>query len=192
KVLYFSGLSYLKLAKYRQARSCFRKLISYYPHSKLIEEGWLRLADSYFLEGNLSRAKVIYKKLERNTSFNFLPTVYLRLAQVCAKEGKWQDKRRYLKKIKERFPLCVETKYVSVLENYGDYFTIQVGAFNKKKNALSLKKELSKRYPVYIIEEETLEYILYKVRVGKFKGRNKTKRVYRKLIKEGYSARIYP
>jgi tetratricopeptide (TPR) repeat protein len=192
RVLYFLGLSYLKLAKYSQARSNFYKLISRYPHSNLIEKGWLKLADTYFLEGNLTKAKMIYKRLEKYSSFNFLPTVYLRLAQIYAKEGRWQDKKRYLKKIKEKFPSCIEMKYISVLESYGDYFTIQVGAFSKKKNALSLKEELSKRYPVYIVEEKSGGILLYKVRVGKFKNRNKTKRVYMKLIKEGFSARIYP
>jgi outer membrane protein assembly factor BamD (BamD/ComL family) len=151
------------------------------------------LADTYFLEDNLAKAKAIYKKIEKKyTSLNFLPTVYLRLAQIASKEGKWRDKRKYLRRIEEKYPHSAEMKFVEILKSHGDYFTIQVGAFSKKGNALNLKEELKKNYPAYIVESNVAGYVLYKVRIGKFKNRREAEKTYLKLLSEGYPARIYP
>jgi tetratricopeptide (TPR) repeat protein len=192
-VLYFLGLTYLKLGDYYRARLYFRRLLKSFSDSKFYEQALLKFADTYFLEGNLKKAKVLYEKIKRKyPSFNFLPTVYLRLAQIASKEGRWQDKKNYLKKIKNKFPHSIEVKFVNLLENYGDYFTIQVGAFSKKENALNLKKELSVYYPVYILESKLDGYTLYKVRIGKFKHRKEAEKVYQRLLDQGYPARIYP
>lgn len=193
QVLYFLGLSYLKLGSYSNARIYLSKLLKRFPDSQFYQEGFLKFADTYFLDKNYQEAKTIYEKIIRKyPSFNFLPTVYLRLAQIASKEGRWSEKQKYLKIIKSKFPKSCEMQLVKVLESYGDYFTIQVGAFSKQKNAASLRKELEGKYPVYIVHDKKNGLDIYKVKVGKFKERDQVQQVYQRLRNQGYPARIYP
>ena len=193
QVLYFLGLAYIKLGDYTNARVYLSKLLKRFPDSQFYEEGLLKFADTYFLYKNYTTAKDLYEKiLKKHPTFNFLPTVYLRLAQIASKEGEWDDKKKYLQKIRIRFPKSPEIQLVEVLENYGDYFTIQVGAFSKQKNALSLREELEDKYPTYVVHDKRGSLDIYKVKVGKYRERTEADSVYQQLRKQGYPARIYP
>jgi cell division septation protein DedD len=145
------------------------------------------------LEGDLEKAEYYYKEIEKKySSGDFLPLIYLRFAQIANKKGNWQDKKKYLAKIKEKYPQSPEAQFITTLENTEDFFTIQVGAFSNRGNAVSLKEEIASRYEAYIIEDRNQAYSLYKVRVGKFKNRSEAEKIYGKLIKQGYPARIIP
>lgn len=192
-VLYFLGLTYIKLGNFPQAREYLIKLTHNYQRSAFYEQGLVRLADSYFLEGNLEKAKASYEELsKRAPSFNYAPLVYLRLAQIANKQGNWPDKKKYLAKLKEKYPQSAEVRFIDILESNDDFFTIQVGAFSNIGNAVSLKEEIAARYEAYIVEDKNHGYILHKVRVGKFKNRKDAERIYGRLIKQGYPAKIYP
>jgi tetratricopeptide (TPR) repeat protein len=192
-VLYFLGLTYIKIGNYPQARDYLIKLKKNYPRSKFYEQALTRLADTYFLEGNLAKAKSSYEDiLKKYPSYNYQPLVYLRLAQISNKEGIWQDKKLYLNKLKDKYPQAAETRFINILESKDDFFTIQVGAFSNIGNAVSLKEEIVTRYEAYIAEDKNHGYVLYKVRVGKFKSRKDAEKIYVKLIKQGYPARIIP
>lgn len=193
KTLYFLGLVYIKTGNYSKARPFFRKLIKSFPNSGFCGQGMIKLADTYFLQKDYSNAWELYKGIEeRRPSLNNMPLVLLRLAQIASRQGNWEEKKKYLKLIKKKYPESSEIKFVSVLEEWGDFFIIQVGAFSDKKNALSLRAELEKDYHVYIAEDKKGSFPLYKVRVGKFKDRYETQKVFLKLRDEGYPARIYP
>lgn len=191
--LYFLGLVYLKMGDYKVSRKYLRMMLNRFPKTSLYQQGLIKLIDTYFLEGNYRKAKALYKDvLRKYSSFNYLPHIYLRLAQIAAKEGDWPNKQKYLEIIEEKYPSSVEKKLARILKTYPDYFTVQIGAFSNKSNALSLKEQLQLNYPVYIVKEKTKDLTLYKVRVGKFSKRNEAKRISLKLLKEGYPARIYP
>lgn len=192
--IYLSGLSYLKLGDYPKARDCFRKIIKRFKYSDYYQASLVKLADAYFLEGNFKRAGALYKDiLRKDIAPRFKPLLYLRLAQVNAKEGRWDKEKEYIKVIKENYPYTIENKLAKTLEERGYFFTIQVGAFSSKDNALNLKKELeSKYFPVYIVKDAGEGLTLYKVRVGKFKKRKLAEGTYLSLVEEGYPAHIYP
>jgi tetratricopeptide (TPR) repeat protein len=193
EVLYFLGLVYTKIGNYPQARQYLIELTRKYPHSKFYEQAMLKIADSYFVEGNLTQAKLFYEEVEKKSPSNrYQPLIYLRLAQICAKEGHWQDKDRYIKLLKERYSDSNELIQAAAIDNAKDFFTVQVGAFSGKNNALSLIKELQDKYDVYIFEDRNKNTTLYKVRVGKFKERKDAERIRGRLIKQGYPARIFP
>ena len=191
--LYLIGLIHFKIGEYEKAKPYFRKVIKKYPRSKVYSSALLKLADSYFLEGDYPQAKKLYDDiLKKDPFFQYLPIVYLRLAQVASKQGDWNDKARYLRKLKSKFPNCQEAGYAKILESYGNFFTIQVGAFSTLKNAQTIKDELSPKYPVYIVESPKRKFTLYKVRVGKYNTRNQAKNIFIRLLEDGYPARILP
>ena len=193
EVLYFLGLVYTKIGNYPQAREYLIRLTDNYRRSKLYEQGMVKLADTYLLEGDLSRARPLYESIEKkSTASNYLPLVYLRLSQIAAKEGRWEDKKRYVNLLKEKYPLSNELILAGTLKEQEDFFAIQVGAFSNSKNAINLKNELDEKYDVYILEDKNENYTLYKVRVGKFKDRKEAEKTWGRLVKQGYPAKIFP
>jgi rare lipoprotein A len=68
-------------------------------------------------------------------------------------------------------------------------FTIQVGAFIDRANAVRLMAELQKSYTdVSITEMKTAENTYYRVRVGRFRTRDETYHIASRLAQEGYTA----
>ncbi|MDD4294740.1 MAG: SPOR domain-containing protein [Candidatus Omnitrophica bacterium] len=192
--LYFMGLVNIKLGNYSVAREHLRRYLQRYPESEDYETALIKLGDTYFLEGDLQRADNIFREIEEKyPNVDRLPVVYLRLAQISAKEGRWADKRAYLRIIDSDFRDAPEIEFADILKEQGDYFTVQVGAFGSKDNAYALDNELKKLgYSSYVDVTYKKDYTLYKVKVGKFYGRLDAESVYDKLIRQGYSAKIYP
>jgi len=193
ETLYYLGLSYIKIADYLRARTSLRRLVRRFSDSLFYVPGMIKIADTYFLEKDYLKAEELYLEIEqRSSSDDFMPAVLLRLAQIASRQGKWDEKTKYIKRIKSKYPKASEMKFVKVLEVLGDFFTIQVGAFSVRKNALLLVEELKDDYSPYIVKEKKGNYLLYKVRVGRFKNRYDVQKVSSKLLNEGYPARIYP
>jgi rare lipoprotein A len=68
-------------------------------------------------------------------------------------------------------------------------FTVQVGAFIDRSNAVRLMAELQKNYTaVFITELKTSENTYYRVRVGRFKTREEAYHIATRLAQEGYTA----
>ena len=193
ETLYFLGLAYIKVGDYPRAQIYLNKLIKRYPSSRFNSQGMVKLADTYFLQGDYNHARKLYSEITRKyPALNNIPTVYLRLAQIASRQGDWAGKRQYLKLIQDRYPQSSEMKFVKTLKDYGDFFTIQVGAFSERKNALALSQELKKDYSTYIVNDTKGNFSLYKVRVGKFKSRYDVEKVATQLRNKGYPSRIYP
>ncbi len=70
-------------------------------------------------------------------------------------------------------------------------FTVQVGSFIDRTNALSLAETLQKTYrDVFITELEATEHTYYRVRVGKFRTRDAAYQRAVSLAHDGYTAFI--
>ncbi|MBD3180867.1 hypothetical protein GF312_01145, partial [Candidatus Poribacteria bacterium] len=79
-----------------------------------------------------------------------------------------------IKKTEDK-PKPAQTEELEKTEKKDDdqpYYSIQVGAFSRQRNAEKIINRLkSKGYTVYMLEPVPGESALYKVRVGKFKSR---------------------
>jgi outer membrane protein assembly factor BamD (BamD/ComL family) len=191
--VYLTGLNNLKLGEYEKARACFKRVIAFGTHDMLVDQARIKIADTYFLEKNYPVAKQEYLTLKNSSvANNFLSLIYLRLAQIASKEGNWREKADYLNKIKTQFPKSVEMKYAGLLQEHGDFFTVQVGAFSSLENANEIKNGLKGRYDTYIVKEGLPALTIYKVRVGHFMRRETAEEACEKLINEGYPAIVYP
>ncbi len=73
----------------------------------------------------------------------------------------------------------------------GGPYTVQVGAFKDKDNALRLKSGLELKYQnVYIIEATVDKVTFYRVRIGKFRSRKEAFSLGEVLGEEGYNPLI--
>ncbi|MCF7907477.1 MAG: tetratricopeptide repeat protein [Candidatus Omnitrophica bacterium] len=193
ETLYFLGLAYTKTADYERARAYLDKLIDRFPGSDFRNLAMMKLADTYFLQKDYDKAKELYQIIESKCLKLENPSLlFLRLAQIASRRGEWEDKGKYLELIKKKYPNSPEMYFVKTLEEYGDFFTIQVGAFSQKKNAVLLKDEVTCESKAYIVEGKSGAYPIYKVRVGKFKKRYDADKVAQDLRSQGYPASIYP
>ena len=193
ETLYFLGLTYTKIGDYSKAQNYLNKLIKLFPNSYLHSQSLVKLADTYFLQKDYPHARDLYLEIvKKYPNLNNMPVVYLRLAQIASRQGDWGNKRKYLNIIKNKYPKSAEMKFVKILDDYGDFFTIQVGAFSQRKNALALSEELKQDYKCYIVDDSKGNYSVYKVRVGRFKDRYEVEKVANQLMNEGYPVRIFP
>jgi rare lipoprotein A len=84
---------------------------------------------------------------------------------------------------------------IKVLKKYSpkkssQKFSVQVGSFNNKKNAKTLKKELQNRYRnVYLSKLKTSSNTYYRVRI-KARSLNSAEKIAEKLTKQGYTANV--
>ncbi len=70
----------------------------------------------------------------------------------------------------------------------GGPYTIQVGAFRERENALRLKSGLDlKHRDVYIVEASVNSTVYYRVRIGKFQGKEEAFVRAKAMAEEGYS-----
>ncbi|MCK5392937.1 MAG: tetratricopeptide repeat protein [Candidatus Omnitrophica bacterium] len=188
-VLYFLGLAHIKMGNYSIAREYLRKIIKKDSRSKFYGQALVKLADTYFLQEKLDKAYQLFSEIKLcSMNLSNMPVVILRLAQISSRQGNFNNKRKYIKLLKEKYPQSAEIKYADILENYGDFFTVQVGAFIEKKNALALVKEFQDSYDVYIDESQNI----FKVRVGKYSSRRQAQNVTLEFLDKGYPARICP
>jgi rare lipoprotein A len=68
-------------------------------------------------------------------------------------------------------------------------YTVQVGSFLKKENALHLKRSLDSMYnTVFIREWNDRKETFYRVRVGKYTREEDAQKISRRLQKQNYSA----
>lgn len=191
--MYLTGLNNLKLGEYVKARGCFKAVIALGTHDMLSDQARIKIADTYFLEKNYPQAKQEYLILKSSSvAGNFLPLIYLRLAQIASKGGNWQEEADYLNKIKAQYPKSAEMKYAELLQTHGDFFTVQVGAFSSIENANEIKNGLKGRYDTYLVKEGLPALAIYKVRVGRFTRRESAEVACEKLVNEGYPAIVYP
>lgn len=193
ETLYFLGLVCTKIADYQRARIYLRKLINRFPESDFHDLAMMKIADTYFLEKDYQNAKELYQAIEeRCLGLENKPLLFLRQAQIASRQGDWEGRKKYIKLIKEKYSRSPEMKFIETLESYGDFFTIQVGAFSQKGNSIALRNELSKEHKAYVVESKSGAYSVYKVRVGKFKKRYDAEKLSKQLRSQGYPAKIFP
>ncbi|MEE8359526.1 MAG: SPOR domain-containing protein [Candidatus Omnitrophota bacterium] len=71
------------------------------------------------------------------------------------------------------------------------YFSVQVGSFKAKKNALRLFKRFKRRkYTVRVTDEKDGSVTVYKVKIGRFKTRDAAVKFAKKLRKQGHQTII--
>ncbi|MDD5072747.1 MAG: MiaB/RimO family radical SAM methylthiotransferase, partial [Candidatus Omnitrophica bacterium] len=193
KVFYMIGTSLNKLGRYDLARKNFNSLIEMFPKSGLAPLAQLGIADSYYLGGDYKGAMAGYEKyIARYPRSQGAATAYFRIAKCEQKEGRWKDARNHYQKVRSDFPSSFEAQMsAQALREETLYFTVQVGSFNKKANALKLCDELVKKgYDASIVKLQDEES--NKVRVGKLNSREEAEELAKKLRAEGLPTKVLP
>ncbi|MCX5678020.1 MAG: SPOR domain-containing protein [Candidatus Omnitrophica bacterium] len=216
ELYYLKGLSELKANKFSDARASFNYIISHYSWSKKVFDARLGVGDSYFLEGNNTKALNVYNEIADNyPSDKNIAIVYSRLSSCYAKMGLRDKADSYHAMVRTKAPLSFEAKSApavsSPLQNITacptaqepmlgrrarkapspysgpGIHSVQVGSFKNKRNADKLVKRLSARgYESYVTIPVFSSDKFYRVKVGKFASKDEASRMASKLESDGY------
>ncbi|MDD5270853.1 MAG: tRNA (N6-isopentenyl adenosine(37)-C2)-methylthiotransferase MiaB, partial [Candidatus Omnitrophica bacterium] len=195
KLYYMIGTSLNKIGRYDLARKNYNQIIGSFPRSRFSPLAQLGIADSYYLAGDYKNALAEYEKyITKYPKSEGGATAYFRLAKSAQKEGKWQAARNYYQKVRGEYPMSFEAQMAA--QALGEeilFFTVQVGSFNKKSNALKLCDELVKKgYPASIVKSGQQAEESYRVRVGKLDAREAAEELAKKLRAEGLPTKVLP
>lgn len=192
-VLYFTGLSYMKMEKFGKARSIFSEILEMRGEEGR-QDAYISIADSYFHEGDIDRAIKTYEKVltiyPRNDRIS---GVYYNLG-LCYKAKKDSSKANdYFKKVKTYYNTSFEAEKVEYapIAKGPVYYIVQLGAFSSLTNAKKLAKDLRRKKFDYYIQKVTKDgYTLYRVRAGKFSNKYYAERLVRSLRRNRFQAKI--
>ncbi|MDD5503768.1 MAG: tetratricopeptide repeat protein [Candidatus Omnitrophica bacterium] len=189
---YIMGLAFLALGQAEAARENFEFVVKYYPRSGLDELLLLGIADSYFLEKDFDRAGKAYKAmLDKYPSSDYAALAYLGSGKALRKQGKWELARGCFNKIIQQYPSSLEAKEAGDYYRRQSFFTIQLGAFSKRENALRYAEALeAKGYAVSVDKEMEGNNVLYKIKRGNFSTLASAESELARLKKDGFSGTI--
>jgi len=199
--LYWLASSKLAIGAADTAAVHFRRLIDRYPDSTLNAWGELGLIDVLYMKQDYSSAKVRCQTFLRIRSKNdLIPVILFRLFEVHEALGERSQAVEILNRLVRSYPGTYQGKQAQrqltvwggsekepTSESQpgdGDY-TIQVGAFGKRSNALNLQSQLrSWGYEVEMIKRAGRHRTLYLIWVGRYQTRQDALPVAEKLERD--------
>lgn len=194
EILYFAGLSFIKLGDFPEARESFCKVLNM-RGSEFNEDSHIGIADSYLKEKRFDKAIEEYEALlAMYPGSSRLSSIYYNLGLCYEGKNNPGKANSYFQKLKNRYETSFEAdkiSYSSLEKDEPGFYIIQLGAFKGIRNAKKLVRKLArKKYDSYIQKVRKNGSVLYRVRGGKFSNRSYAIRLLRKLKKHGFAAKI--
>ncbi|MFA5147318.1 MAG: SPOR domain-containing protein [Candidatus Omnitrophota bacterium] len=176
---YLKGLALLKLKRFGEARENFFKVTSRFMSSRNVFDAYLGIGDSYFLEGNTEAAVQAYKDILKK---------YPGDKNISIVKGRLEDCYRAAPQIAGNTPPAVKAVSSSGVENR---FSVQVGSFKKRTNAVRLADKLkAKGYDSYVETSADPSSTFYRVKVGRYVSGGEAKSAASRLKGLGYPTKI--
>ncbi len=194
ELYYILGLSYLKDGNYLRASDIFEIIISELKSSRYELDARLGLADTYFFRGDFQKAKKGYLDLSMDKQASRLKAaLYYRLSECEAKLGNTNAAKDYLDRLKQEFPLNIESGLENCSLGPDFYYSVQVGSFLSKTNAENLARQLERKgYSAYIEEGTSQGAAIYRVKSGKLATRQEAVELESRLSGDGYPTKVCP
>lgn len=193
--LFYKGIALLARAEFDEARVAFGELLLKYPNSKLTERARLGIGDSYLLDGDYEAALKEYTELASKVPHtDWTGTVYYRIAETLKNLDRDDSAAVVMEKLNREWPGALATKQANrVIELERVIYTVQVGSFLNRDNAIRLCNKLQKiGHEAYILDMEEGARHYYRVRVGHVDSKGKAEGLASKLARQGWTTKIFP
>lgn len=172
--LYLAGACQILLKKYDEAKISFSRLLEQFPKTFWAGPTRIGLGDVEWAAGRLESASAEYDHYLREWPEGDLANVALwQKSQVMKQQGKKGEAQRVREELATRYR---ESAGAEASPGRGaekaEKYLLQVGAFARKKSALSLTRSLkSKGYPAFWTEIKGSTGIFYQVQLGVYNRR---------------------
>jgi tetratricopeptide (TPR) repeat protein len=214
ELYYYLGLSYLKDSNFIRSADMFNRILSEFANGKYRAQAQLALGDVYFLQGDFEKAKSAYEVLANNPDQKLKSALLYRQSQLALKLGDFAKNKELQEQLKTEYPFSLEAKqdkgvFISVAqtskpvetkaeskteviaEHASGDFSVQVGVFSSKDNAINLATELAKKgFSTYIEDAEIDGKASYRVRVGRSSTQQEALELQIQLQQQGYPTKI--
>ncbi len=194
ELLYLQGISAVKLKSLQLASSTLQRLLEEYPNSSWILPGSVALGETYEMSGDLEKAAALYEKLLADEKSKAMRSqIAFRLGQVRQSLGQWDRSKEAFQQAAVGPDSWAASQAKELLQT-GDFcFSVQLGAFKSRENAVRLKSELERRgYSAEVSETIAQGNRLYRVRVGRFSARQEAEQQAERLRNEGFPGKVVP
>ena len=199
---YWSASCYLAAEKPDSALTEWQAFLSTYPKSDLHDWAILGTGDAFFALGKYNEAVTEYRKII-DVLFNkdLKSTALHRLGQCYEHLGESETAQKYYDRILEECPQSYERilivgqreKHFDDNIREGEVYTVQVGAFAHKENAVKLHDMLSQGgyKPEIVMKYKDDGTVLHAVQVGSYNSKDEARIVTERLKKEkGLNPRV--
>ena len=192
---YFRGKVHLAGKNYSDAEADFNMALKIGKPKSIKGYALAGLGDLYLVMEQFEQACHYYRKALRSYSKDLEEDVVLyNLGKATQRNGRWHEADRYFIKLCNKYPdseFCPRAREKMASEER--YFSVQVGAFDEEKNALTVGKKLADAgYNVFIKEKGRGGKSRFCVRVGKFKNWHEARRMQDRLKGEKHDTLIVP
>ena len=195
---YLRALSLMKLGRYAEARPLLKELENEAVSPVLRAQAAYSLGDSFYFENKRAEADIYYKEaVTRYPAHGEAPGVKRLLGLSVTGPGPELSKRDTLENANVSLlhrDSAFGTRSGSAQQfavEEGVLYSVQVGAFARRRNAERLlNKLLRNRYDAYISREEEAGH--FRVRVGHMTAEEEARSLESRLKKDGYPTRIFP
>jgi tetratricopeptide (TPR) repeat protein len=195
ELYYLLGTSYMKEGNLLRACDIYDILLDEFPQSTFHNDALLGKADTCYLRGYFTQALGLYQELMATDMGKTYPDLlHYRISLTYAKLGDMPKALESRKAITDKTLLQGTSDLgPDTCPLPGGFYTIQVGVFAKKANAVKLNNELlKKRIAAYLEDDTTGSEPRFRVRVGRFLTRAEAEEMSKKLETMGYPVRVCP
>jgi len=198
--LYWLASSKLAIGESDSARFYFHRLLDDYAESPMVEWAQLGLVDALFMGHDLSLARAQCRVfLESHPRSLLLPVALFRFFEITQALGEREEAQDILRRLVADYASTYQGEQARrQLTELGGFsaqgqkpeveegkFAVQVGAFGKRANALSLQSQLrSAGYQVEVVQKEGQHRSLYLVWVGSYQSREEARKEAKLLEKQ--------
>ncbi|MDP3980880.1 MAG: SPOR domain-containing protein [Chlamydiota bacterium] len=168
--VYWMGRSLIMLGRSTEARDAFELLIHQNKFKSMQIYGYYGIAEAFYYDGAMKKAQKQYKDIlnmnDAGTEDIRAQSLY-RLGMIGEKEGDAKQAEDYFSRLRNEFP----NSYAAL--SSGDYYYVQLGAFQNRDNAQRLFEQMQKKgymglMDTYISQDKRF----YRVRIGPYRNQD--------------------
>jgi len=175
---YGRGMCSFAQGNYFAARRDFERCLSKTNDKDLQSAALLRLGECYMREERFHKAENVYRRLLKKFPYSAKrdDVLYL-LGVACLRQAKWDEAENYLGQVIRNYPYSSRKPLAQEKMPAEDrFFSVQVGAFQTREKAESVRQALAKRRIesfIRVINRSGTSF--YCVRTGRFSSWDKVK-----------------
>ncbi len=190
---YWAGICALKLGNVKKAKAYISRTYARPRTALLGNLALIGLADCDYMENRFSTASSRYRQALDSAGTQRARVLY-QLGMCSNRLGKLRDAQKHFREVTAAYP---GTKHADLAEEKlkftGSVFSVQLGAFDSRENAETVRSQIARRrFSPYIQPISRGGKLLHCVRVGRFKTWKQANDVLRKLKSIGFDAVIVP
>lgn len=195
-IWYLVGMAQLQLQQPEEARRTWESFLDQSPDSRWRPDAEAGVADAVWMGEDPERAIALYQAILNRwgPEHPIAWRLQYQLGQAARQAGQWAAARQAFEALVAKAPLSFEAGLARALLQEAEFsFSVQVGAFGVRDNAVRLQRQLSQRgYSAAVDRTLADGRVLHRVRVGRFPNRAEALQTADRLRQDGFPSKVVP